>query len=161
LNPSWERAATDQRIEQSVKKEFANIDVKLTPEEKAGRLDIRYRTAAGKHIIIELKKYDRHVTATELFDQIRKYRDALDKCLKFQYPDEFRVIESICILGFPPEPQDSERENNDMLKIINARYITYDTLVQQAIKSYEEYLEKERTISELNEILDKIDEEWS
>lgn len=161
LHPSWERAASDYKIEQSVSREFANIDAKLTQEEKAGRIDIRYRTAAGKHIIIELKKYDRHVTATELFDQIRKYRDALEKCLKTQYPEEIRTIESICILGFPPEPRDKEVENNDMLKIINARYITYDTLVQQAIKSYEEYLDKERVVSELNEVLDKIDEEWS
>jgi ABC-type branched-subunit amino acid transport system substrate-binding protein len=38
------------------KKEFEKV--RLTNEEKRARVDIRYKTAAGKHIIIELKKYD-------------------------------------------------------------------------------------------------------
>ena len=29
--------------------EFAKLDAKLTPEEKAGRIDIRYRTAGQEH----------------------------------------------------------------------------------------------------------------
>src|SRR5579862_3057647 len=81
LHPSWERAASNARIEQAVTKEFDGISAGLTDEEKAARIDIRYRTAAGKHIIIELKKYGRKVTIEELLVQVRKYRDALRKCL--------------------------------------------------------------------------------
>ncbi len=56
LHPSWERASTDKRMEQSVTKEWKKIDAGLTKEEARGRIDIGYRTAAGKHIIIELEK---------------------------------------------------------------------------------------------------------
>ena len=61
LHPSWERASTNQRIEEQVAKEFEQLDTKLTPEEKKGRVDIRYRTAASKNIIIELKKVRREI----------------------------------------------------------------------------------------------------
>ena len=82
LDPSWERASTDARMEQAVTTEWKRLDASLTPEEKAARIDIRYRTAAGKNIIIELKKYQRTVKLTELLDQIEKYRRALEKCLE-------------------------------------------------------------------------------
>jgi len=48
LDPSWERASTDQRKEESVMKEFKKVDAGLTPDEKKGRLDIRYRTRCRK-----------------------------------------------------------------------------------------------------------------
>jgi hypothetical protein len=160
LDPSWERAASHQRIEESVTAEFEKIDAKLTDEEKAGRIDIRYRTAAGKHIIIELKKYDRKVTVEELFVQVRKYRDALDKCLRTKFPNETRVIETICVLGSPPEPHDldHEQENIDVLRRVGARYITYDTLIQQSLQSYQDYLEKSKHISELIAMIDSLDQ---
>ncbi|OGU17490.1 MAG: hypothetical protein A2X61_11585 [Ignavibacteria bacterium GWB2_35_12] len=50
LDPSWERAAYDAHIEVTVNKLFKEIDAGLTEEESLGRLDIKYRTAAGKNI---------------------------------------------------------------------------------------------------------------
>ncbi len=158
LDPSWERAASNQRIEQAVTKEFKNVDAKLTKEEREGRIDIRYKTAAGKHIIIELKKYKRSVEVTELLTQVRKYKSALEKCLKEKFPNESRVIECICITGSPPEPRDKEEENIEMLQTINARYITYDTLIKQTLDGYEEYLTKEREMSRIIEIIERLDE---
>ena len=158
LDPSWERAASNQRIEQAVTKEFKGVDAKLTQEERKGRIDIRYKTAAGKHIIIELKKYNRTVDATELLTQVRKYKNALEKCLEEKFPLEPRVIECICIIGAPPEPRNKEEENNRLLQTINARYITYDTLIKQTLDSYEQYLEKERDVSRIIELIDKLDD---
>lgn len=157
LDPSWERAASNQRIEQAVTKEFKGVDGKLSKEEKEGRIDIRYKTAAGKHIIIELKKYDRLIEATELLSQVRKYRNALEKCLKEKFPNESRVIECICIIGSPPEPKDKEEENIKMLQTINARYITYDTLIKQTQDSYEQYIDKEKEVSRIIELIDELD----
>ena len=150
LDPSWERAASNKRIEQAITTEFKGVDAKLTKDEKEGRIDIRYKTAAGKHIIIELKKYDRSVEATELLAQVRKYRSALEKCLKERFPAEPRVIECICVIGTPPEPKDKEEENIRLLQTINARYITYDTLIQQTLDSYEQYLDKEKEVSRIS-----------
>jgi len=88
LDPSWERASVDERMEQSVMTEFGKLDARLTPDEKKARLDIRYRTAAGKHIIIELKKYSVRVKTTALIDQVQTYRGALEKCLGKFKPHE-------------------------------------------------------------------------
>ena len=156
LNTSWERASTDQKVEQAVSKEFSEIDAKLTPEEKAGRIDIRYRTAAGKHIIIELKKYSRQVSVTELIEQIEKYRSALEKCLQKIYPDVEPIIEIICILGNKPNPNNREKANREMLKAVDARYITYDQLIRETRESYRDYIEAEKKISRIQEIIDNI-----
>ena len=156
LDPSWERASTDARIEETVVKEFKKIDAKLTKEEKKGRVDIRYRTAAGKHIIIELKKYDRKVQAHELVGQIAKYRRALEKCLKQTFQIDFPNIECICILGSPPQPEDEPERAKRLLDAQNARHITYDKLIQDALRSYKDYIEKEKQISRLVEIIGRI-----
>ncbi len=85
LDPSWERAASSERIEEAVTTEFGK-SAKLTKEEEDGRLDIRYKTTANKHVIIELKKYDRSVAIEDLVKQVRKYRSALGKMLRGAVP---------------------------------------------------------------------------
>lgn len=157
LDPSWERASTGKRMEQSVTKEWKKIDAKLSANEKQARIDIRYRTAAGKHIIIELKKYDRKVNTEELSTQIRKYQSALRKCLDVAYPDEKNhSIEAICILGSRPEPEDSDEQNRKILAAIDARYITYDQLIRQTRESYSDYLEKNQKLSRILKLVEKI-----
>ncbi len=82
------------------------------------------------------------------------------KCLQNKFPDESKVIESICILGSPPEPVEQDEINQRWLKEIGARYITYDTLVKQTVESYAEYLEKERIVSDLTTLMERLDEEF-
>jgi len=156
LDTSWERASTDKRVEQSVTKEWKKIDAGLTPEEKAARIDIRYRTAAKKHIIIELKKYDRKIRTEELSAQVRKYKSALDKVLRKVYPDEPPIIEAICIVGDRPEPQNFEEENRRILAASGARYITYDQLITQTRQSYRDYLEVNEKMSDILRIVNRI-----
>jgi hypothetical protein len=155
LHPSWERASTNARIEQSVTKEFGKLDAKLTPEEKAGRIDIRYRTAAGKNVIIELKKYDRAVSLGELLDQLQKYRNALKKVLA-RFPDEPQGIEVIAVLG-PPVKDSTDEEVARTLVGINARVILYDQLIKEAQESYQDYLDANKTLSAVTTILDRLD----
>lgn len=160
LDPSWERASTDKRMEQSVRTAWNKTDKKIPKKkrDKTGRLDIRYRTAAGKHIIIELKRYDRKLSATELVDQISKYRRDLEACLKNQDPEMAAraVIEIICILGHPPKPIDEDKRNRSILAAVDARYITYDQLIQQTRDSYADYLNKEEKISRIQKIIDSL-----
>jgi hypothetical protein len=157
LNPSWERASTNQRIEESVMTEFAAIDVGLSNEEKKGRIDIRYRTAAGKNIIIELKRYSVKVKTGELVDQIGKYRSALAKCLQQTFADQPQAIECIAVLGrrpddFPPETVDRT------LAGLNARIITYDELIQHAHESYSDYLQKHTEVSRLSDLISRLEQ---
>jgi hypothetical protein len=63
----------------------------------------------------------------------------------------------ISILGSPPEPRDEPEQNEEMLRPLNARYITYDVLIRQTLSSYSEYLEKDREVSALIAIIDKLD----
>jgi len=156
LDPSWERASTDARMEQKVTTAFEKADKKLTQDERDARLDIRYRTAAGKHIIIELKKYRVTVKATALVEQSRKYRSALSKCLANSYPNETHHIEIICILGQPPTPGREGSENEKMLGAVDARFITYDTLIKQTKSSYADYLDKAREIQRIVQIVDSL-----
>jgi hypothetical protein len=160
LDPSWERASTDKRVEQSVRTAWKKTDTKLPKKKKdeMGRVDIRYRTAAGKHIIVELKRYDRTLTATELVEQISKYRRDLESCLKNQDPEmaEKAVIEIICILGHPPKPVDEDKRNRDILTAAGARYITYDQLIQQTRDSYADYLNKQEKISRIQKLIDSL-----
>ena len=158
LHPSWERAATNGWIEETVGKEFDAVSAGLTDEERRGRIDIRYRTAAGKHIIVELKKYDRSVSIGSLVDQLRKYRRALRKCLRDRFPNEHQTIECVVILG--SSPQIEADEDQRVLAAMDARYITYDQLIQEAEQSYAKYLERDEKVSELIAIVDGLDDDF-
>jgi len=155
LHPSWERASTDARIEQAVTREFGKIEAKLSEEEKRGRIDIRYRTAAGKNIIIELKRYDRSVNLGELVDQLQKYRNALEKVLK-RFPDEPQDIEVIAILGRPIANATQEQVSR-ALGGLNARVILYDQLIKDTQRSYADYLKANRELSRISAVLDQLD----
>jgi hypothetical protein len=120
-------------------------------------MDIRYRTAAGKHIIIELKKYDRKVSTEELTSQIRKYVSALVKCLEKAHPDELKpIIEVIFVLGDRPEPADADAQNRAMLAALGARYITYEQLIRQTRESYSDYLATNQKLSRILRLVDQI-----
>jgi hypothetical protein len=159
LDTSWERASTNQRVEQSVTKEFEAINAKLSPAERAGRVDIRYRTAAGKHIIIELKRYSVSVSAGDLVDQIAKYRSALQKCLREHFPGQPTAIECIAVLGKPPanlSPEEVERT----LAGSNTRVVTYDDLIANALESYRDYLDAHAEVSKLADLIARL-EAWA
>lgn len=156
LDPSWERASTDAKIESRIGTEFAKVDAKLTQEERDARLDIKYRTAAGKHIVIELKKYDRVVKATELAEQIDKYQGALRKVLSKEFPDEKEHrIEFICILGSPPTAH-KKQAADEMLKAQDARFITYDQLLNQTRDSYRDYLDASAKVTRIEKLVAAI-----
>lgn len=156
LHPSWERAASAPRMEETVRAEFAKIDARLSEEEKRGRIDLRFQTVPGKHVIVELKRYARRVSAVNLLAQLRKYRDALQKCLKEKYPSEPQAIECIAVLGSAPTPADDPETNKKVLEAIGARYVTYDELVMQAEASYRDYLKAKAQASDLETLLAEL-----
>jgi hypothetical protein len=156
LDPSWERASTDARMEETVMKEFKGLSAGLTSDERKGRLDIRYKTAAGRHIVIELKKYKRQNDINDLLKQVRKYRTTLMKCLNSKLPNQQHLIEIICVLGSPPIPENEEAVNRKQLEALNARYITYDELIQQTRDSYRDYLDGQKKLGRVQELINSI-----
>lgn len=161
LDSMWERASDGvARIEQTLKKEFKKAKDSLTRDENRGRLDIRYKTSAGTHIIVELKKYDRKVGLPELLEQGQKYKSALIKCLQLcgeNSPD----VRIVFVLGRPvPESENialgAHRYVEDQLKPLNAKVVYYDEMVANAQKAYGEYLEKDKELGRLDAILKKL-----
>ena len=78
LDPAWERATESEIMESRLIAEGVITD-DLTEKEKLGRVDIAYRTNAGKHIIVELKKVGRKMKLLELQEQGQTYVDKLRK----------------------------------------------------------------------------------
>lgn len=160
LNPSWERAAEgSERLEQSVLSEFDKVTKDLTEDEKKGRIDIRYKTSAGKHIIIELKRYEPgySVNVFQLAEQVDKYQSALKKCLK-DIGKENEPIESICIVGKSEKvlKNMSIQKANSQLAPNNARILFYDQLIEDALNSYKDYLDREKEVGKIKDLISKL-----
>lgn len=156
VDPSWERATESPTMEKAFKTQFEKT-AKLTKEEADARFDIGYRTAAGKHIVVELKKFAAQVDIYTLLKQVNKYKSAVKKCLDEQFQDErSKEIEIVCLLEKPPTPREDDATNKRWLSEVNARYVTYADLLTRAQKSYGEYLEKQKDVSELLTLINDV-----
>ena len=143
LDPSWERANNTEYMETTVLKALNSEYDGLTPEEKAGRLDIGYRQTAGKHVVIELKRADRVVSTSEMIKQVKKYHDALTKVLADTCGTNNCAFEILFILGRPIDNDASLRNReliSELLKPLNARIVFYKELIENAFKAYSEYI---------------------
>ena len=153
-----DRATETPTLEQSVTTEFKKISDKLTPEEKQGRLDIRYKKTSGKHVIIELKRGSVRTSTGALIDQVKKYIRALRKQLREARESE--SIEAICLVGKELsdwEDSESRQESERSLEAMHIRVITYQQLIRDAEASYQQYLEKKKDKGRIKKILDEIE----
>jgi hypothetical protein len=157
LDPAWERATGSEVMESRLLEEGVVID-DLTEKEKLGRVDIKYRTAAGKHIIVELKKVGRKMELHELLQQGRLYVTKLKKIL-VQQGQTTPNIEVVFVLG---KAVDEEQTDPGSVKSTmdavspGSRIIHYDTLIEGARNSYAEYLQKSRDLDKLEKIASSI-----
>lgn len=158
LDAGWERAAGSERIEQVLKKQYPDFDPGLTDKESKGRIDIRYRSNAGEHIIVELKRAGRRLRATELAEQGLRYRDALRKCLTASgVPDPH--ISVVFVVGQPLQEEsqpDGRATIKAMLGAFNGRVKNYEELIAGALAQYEEYLTKHSTVSRVDGIINQL-----
>ncbi|WP_018988582.1 BbrUII/HgiDII family restriction enzyme [Aromatoleum toluclasticum] len=157
LDPAWERATGSELMESRLTKEGVLVD-NLTEKERLGRVDIAYRTNAGKHVIVELKKVGRRMGLLELVEQGQTYVDKLKKILREQN-DVSPNIEVIFVLG---KCVDEEASNPDRLKSSmtsispGSRIVHYDTLIRGAQEAYSAYIEKSKSLDKLEKIVDRI-----
>jgi hypothetical protein len=154
LDPSWERATGSEIMESRLAEEGVIVS-DFTEKEALGRVDIAYRTMAGKHIIVELKKAGRKMKLLDLQEQGMTYVDKLRKILAAQgisNPD----IEVIFVLGktVDEETQNPERLKSSMAAVsAGSRIVHYDTLIHGAQVAYAEYLERSKALDKLDEIV--------
>jgi hypothetical protein len=157
LDPAWERATASEVMETRLTTDGVLIQ-DMTEKERLGRVDIAYRTMAGKHIIIELKRANQKMKLLELQDQGMTYVDKLKKILLAQ-GDATPNIEVIFVLG---EPIDEEGNNPDRLKSSmkaispGSRIVHYDSLIRGAQEAYSEFLKNSKQLDKLEGIVERI-----
>ena len=162
LDPSWERATETPYMEQQVTTEFGKINANLSDEERRGRVDIKYKTTSGKHVIVELKRAGRIVSSTEIVEQTGKYRRALQKVLReVEKPSE--PIEVVCVVG--RELRDWQyprgREESDaMLAAKETRVVMYQQLIENAQASYKEFIGKKQETGRVYRLIQEL-EQWA
>lgn len=157
LDPAWERATASEVMETRLTTD-GMLTQDMTEKEKLGRVDIAYRTTAGKHIIVELKRVKRKMKLLDLQEQGQTYVDKLKKILLAQ-GDATPNIEVVFVLG---EPIDEEGNNPERLKSSMAaispgsRIVHYDSLIRGAQEAYSEFLKKSKQLDKLEGIVDRI-----
>ena len=158
LDPSWDVVEGSQKSERRITAFLQSTSEDLTEQERHARIDIGYRTAAGAHVIIELKRASVRPSLYPLMAQITKYRDGVAK-LVHQTGYGHWPIEVICLMGRrPPEYDDNPERTRHLLAAIPARVVLYDELLGNSRRAYAEYLEEHKKIDRLSGIFDAIDD---
>lgn len=156
LDPAWDRA-TGTEVMESALLEEAGVANSLTAKEKAGRVDIKYQTTAGKHVVVELKKVDRKMKLLELQEQGSTYVDKIKKILKDK-GEESPNIEVVFVIGKPiDEAKNVDRVKASMEAVSKgSRIVLYDQLIDGARKAYAEYLQKSYELDELEKLVGSL-----
>lgn len=158
LDPSWDRATEPVEIETTVKKYLDQAASALPRKQRDARFDLVYRRSSTRHVVVELKRYARKVTVGELVDQISKYSDALVKALT-RAKQPATQPEIVCLIG--PEQDflatEADRQNaENTLRANNGRIMTYDEMIDNALRAYSEFLLAEEKKNTLVALLQKI-----
>ena len=160
LDPSWERAKGSEAVEQRITTFLKETSDSLSNAEAQARIDIGYRTAQGRHVIIELKRASVSISIDHLMPQIRKYRDgARELIAKSDYPGW--PLDIICLVGKPPQEWQRDRGREDVANIlsaVDARLMFYDELLDHSRRAYADYLEQHKKIDRLWQIFEGIDD---
>ena len=160
LDPSWERVTGSEAKERQVTTFLKEATADLSDQETKARIDIGYRTAQGRHVIIELKRASVTLSVDELTPQIRKYRDSARELIaKSDYPNW--PLDIVCLVGKPPREWRRECGREDVeatLRSVNARLMFYDQLLDHSRRAYADYLEKHKKIDKLWKIFEGIND---
>ena len=161
VDPSWERVRGTETAEKTVGKFLQENTDTLSTKEKRARIDIGYRTASGRHVIIELKRASVAVGVDMLARQIRKYRDGARKLLA-QGAHPRWPLDIVCLVGEPPPEWGKDGAGRDdvekTLGAVGARLLFYNELLENAERAYADYLEAHREVDRLWPIFQAIDD---
>ena len=154
FDPAWERATGYKHMEERLQAVVGGVSADANV-----RLDIRYRRISGSHVIIELKRASRVLGKTELEQQARKYRDALEKEIG-KDPKEARYpIEVVCLVGELPggwhDPQVRKRDE-ESLRPYSIRVMTYNELIDNAFSAYAKFIEAGEKVNDLRQLIENI-----
>jgi hypothetical protein len=157
LDPAWERAAGSERMEKQLRVAGVITDEE-SEKDKIGRADIAYKTVAGQHVIVELKRAGRRMKLLELVEQGQRYVDAVRRIARAAGEERPDVV-VVFVIGVELDEQRAAPERyTAMMQSVSpgSRVVYYETLIQGALKQYDEYLEASRTADRLEEIVQRL-----
>ena len=162
LDPSWERATHTARMETRIYSALNGVYSDLSDDVKASRLDLYYTTSGNKHVIIELKRSGRILRYAELADQIERYhRAAMESLDSMQIGHQ--PLEIVCVLGNLPREwtvsSDGGQRYRDSIAAFNARVVMYDELINNALQSYQDYIDRSSEASRVYNLVRSIEDE--
>ncbi|MDA8002130.1 MAG: ATP-binding protein [Alphaproteobacteria bacterium] len=162
LDPKWERLHESGVMEKGIRKAFDIAKEQQSEDVKNSRIDIKYGTVNGRHVIIELKRPERSLETGDLVSQIKKYRNKITNALR----DAGRSNESlefVCIIGKDlkdwKESPTGIYDTREILKPLSARIIKYDEIMDGARKAYERYLEEQEKVNRIYKLITSINED--
>jgi len=155
LDPAWERATGSEAMEERLRLKEPFRDDEET-KANYGRVDIRYRTVAGKHVIVELKRASVNPDIFDLAKQGAKYVDALKEVLPAEEKDR-ALVEVVFVVGSNPDAP-SDRIESVMNGVApGSRILTYEQLIIRAKQAYSEYLHRMAEADRIEAMLSEID----
>lgn len=150
LDPSWERATTDEPLQRALEASLDRLEADLTSTERRGRLYVQYQIAAGKHVVIELKRYGAKTRLSQLEGAAVRYVTAVRERRASESP----VIECVFVVGTPPAVD----ATTQALKMpgVSWRWVTYEDLIQGALTRYGEFLDAHQRLSRMATLLEGL-----
>jgi hypothetical protein len=155
LDAAWEAATDSLRMEKRFLSEFwaqrKSLFKKVLGEDfdkaKDKRYDLRYKNVSGEHI-----------------DQGTFYRRILASSLKHEVDSDHGVTDPVIRIVFVVGPKSTEgldKESRAALMQLNARVVTYDMLIAQALTSYGAYLKRTAEFDNIDKLIHQINGESS
>ncbi|MBD9651977.1 ATP-binding protein [Ensifer sp. ENS09] len=152
LDPSWDRVTGRAEMELTLTEHIK----KVNPDSTGARLDISYRSSSGRHIVVELKKPAlTSLQFDDLIKQARKYRHAVEEYYRSNFPSKPIPPLDIYLL-VAKTPTGMDETDRQSLAAQNARIITYQQLITDAVNAYQEYLDATSKAGPLERILEKL-----
>jgi hypothetical protein len=155
LDPTWGRVTGSEESEKLLTKYLKEID---PGTDEGARLDITFRTGAGKCVIVELKRPGKKVSFDSLQAQGRRYRQAVIGWIKL-HADAFGfrgLAPPIDIFFLVTESPVVSEDDYKALAAYNAQVLTYSGLIANAKNAYGEYLQAHSRTSRIDAILSKL-----
>jgi Histidine kinase-, DNA gyrase B-, and HSP90-like ATPase len=157
LDPTWDRVTGSEQMEIRMSAELKRACPDTT---EGARLDIAYRTTAGRHVIIELKRPGLKVPAATLEAQGRKYLAAVEQYYR-EHPDAAglngRMPPIDIYFLVETAPQLDERDEKTWQNY-NMKPLSYRGLIENARLAYQSYLSLNKEVSNrLTKLLDSLD----
>lgn len=107
------------------------------------------------YVIIELKRSSAKVEFHTMLGQMSRYRKLLSEVLNAKLNVRDPSVSVVALVGTRPDDVDHD-EQEGHLRQANARILTHDQLIEDALASYQSYLTTARQASGLNEILAEL-----